>query len=105
MRPLLAGALLVIAALAQATRAAISAQHSAGPPAALPAILAAQSSKTGAPTPRPAQPPLAAIKTPTAATLPKSRAATAPVGLGGPAKYDPKKNAMLGGTVMPPHTR
>jgi hypothetical protein len=115
MRALLACGVLVIAGLA------------GGAPAAMSADAAAQSSRTAsartAAARTPAAPPNRSIGTrPIAsgnaaapaggpgnlhkpsvpkAPLAASRPGKAPGALGGPAKYDAKKGAMLGGTVMP----
>jgi hypothetical protein len=63
-----------------------------------PAALAADTAAKPAARPAPASRPAPAAPRPARSA---SRPKTASTALGGPAKYDAKKGAMLGGTVMP----
>jgi hypothetical protein len=91
MRAFLACGVLVIAGLAVVATAAMSAD------------LAAKTAARAAPAARAKTPAAQNSRTATTVPFAAPRAGkTVPATLGGPAKYDAKKGAMLGGTVMQP---
>jgi hypothetical protein len=95
MRALLACGMLVVAGLA------------AGAPAAMSADTASQTPRSAMSRPPATVRPPATSRTTTRVGPSTTRRVsstphtTVPAALGGPAKYDAKKGAMLGGTVMP----
>ena len=117
MHARLACGVLLIAALTGRTPAAMSADTAAAAvaprsaPAARAKNPAAQKPKTDTAVHLSSTPPVGAPGSVYKASMPKPPAAvfrsgkSAPASLGGPARYDAKKGAMLGGTVMPQRPR